>query len=414
MKNKRLLNIWLIVFIDLLGFGLILPLLPFLAEGFGISEGTIGLIVASYPAAQMIGAPLLGRLSDKYGRRPILLVSILGTAAGYLLLGFANSVALLFLSRIVDGLTGGNISVAQAYITDITDEKNRARGLGMIGAAFGLGFIIGPAIGGVLSKNGFLLPALVATGFATISFLGVLFWLPESLTEEAKAQLASRPPRRILNLRQLIDALQRPRVGPLLTLRIGEGFAFNTFQTIFSLYALHRFGVTTQEAGFILAYIGLLVVLVQGVGIGPLAQRFEESHLLVASMVLLGIALYGYAAAPSIPFLLVDMIPMALGAGIFNTVINTSLSKAVYPEEIGGTLGLSAGGESFTRVFSPAASGYLLGINSAIPGLLGGTLAALLVPYAYIRLIARPDPPLPARGDGSPTATRGADNRQNA
>ena len=398
MDKKRLFNIWFIVFIDLLGFGLILPLLPFLANDLGISEGTIGLIVASYPAAQMIGAPILGRLSDKYGRRPILLISIFGTAIGYLVLGIADTVALLFLSRIIDGLTGGNISVAQAYITDITDAKNRAKGMGMIGAAFGLGFIIGPALGGLLSKDGFLLPALVSTGFATLSFLGVLFFLPESLTEEAKKRIADQPGRKTFNVKTLLEALKRPRVGPLLILRIGQGFAFNTFQTIFSLYALTRFGITSQTAGFILAYIGVLVVLVQGVGIGPLARRYEESQLTVAAMAFLAIALFGYALAPTIGILLVAMVPMAIGAGIFNTVINTSISKAVYPEEIGGTLGLSNGAESFTRVFSPAASGFLLGLNSAIPGLIGGFLAAALVPYAYIRLILRPDPPLPPRG----------------
>ncbi len=398
MNRKRLFNIWFIVFIDLLGFGLILPLLPFLANDLGISEGTIGLIVASYPAAQMVGAPFLGRLSDRYGRRPILLISIFGTAIGYLILGIANTVVLLFLSRIIDGLTGGNISVAQAYITDITDEKNRAKGMGMIGAAFGLGFIIGPALGGILSKDGFLLPALVSTGFATLSFLGVLFFLPESLTEEVRRRGDHQAPRKSFNIRVLIEALKRPRIGPLLTLRIGQGFAFNTFQTIFSLFALSRFGITTQTAGFILAYIGVLIVLVQGLGIGPLARRYEESQLTVAAMVFLAVALFGYALAPSIPLLMVAMVPMALGAGIFNTVINTSISKAVYPEEIGGTLGLSNGSESFTRVFSPAASGYLLSLNAAIPGLIGGFLAALLVPYAYVRLIARPDPPLPPRG----------------
>lgn len=397
MDKKRLFNIWFIVFIDLLGFGLILPLLPFLANDLGISEGTIGLIVASYPAAQMVGAPILGRLSDKFGRRPILLISIFGTAIGYLVLGVADTVALLFLSRIIDGLTGGNISVAQAYITDITDAKNRAKGMGMIGAAFGLGFIIGPALGGLLSKDGFLLPALVSTGFATLSFLGVLFFLPESLTEEAKQRIAAQPARKAFDINALAQALRRPRVGPLLTLRIGQGFAFNTFQTIFSLYALTRFDITSRTAGFILAYIGVLVVLVQGVGIGPLAKRFEESQLTVAAMAFLSVALFGYAIAPTLAFLLVAMVPMAIGAGIFNTVINTSISKAVYPEEIGGTLGLSNGAESFTRVFSPAASGYLLAINTAIPGLIGGALAAILVPYAYVRLILRPDPPLPPR-----------------
>ena len=151
MNNNRLLIIFVIVFVDLLGFSLILPLLPYYAATFGADAFVTGLLVASYAVAQFIGAPILGRLSDRFGRRPILLVSILGTFIGFLLLGVAGALWMLFVSRVIDGLTGGNISVAQAYITDVTNQKNRAKGLGMIGAAFGLGFIIGPAVGGALS-----------------------------------------------------------------------------------------------------------------------------------------------------------------------------------------------------------------------------------------------------------------------
>ncbi len=155
MKNKPLFAIFLIVFLDLLGFGLILPLLPYYAETFNASDTMIGLLVASNAAAQLIGAPLLGRFSDRWGRRPILIISLIGTGLSFVLLGIANSLLVLFISRILDGLTGANISVAQAYITDVTDESNRAKGLGLVGAAFGLGFILGPATGGLLSQFGY-------------------------------------------------------------------------------------------------------------------------------------------------------------------------------------------------------------------------------------------------------------------
>src|SRR5512142_1634930 len=150
MKNNRLLSIMIVVFVDLLGFSLILPLLPYYAESYSAAAGLVGLLVASYAAAQFIGAPVLGRLSDRFGRRPLLLVSVFGTAVGFIVMGFADSISVLFVSRLLAGLTGGNISVAQAYISDVTDEKNRTKGLGMIGAAFGLGFIVGPAVGGLL------------------------------------------------------------------------------------------------------------------------------------------------------------------------------------------------------------------------------------------------------------------------
>jgi DHA1 family tetracycline resistance protein-like MFS transporter len=193
MQKHPLLTIFIVVFIDLLGFGLILPLLPYYAETFDASSTVVGLLVASYSAAQLVGAPLLGRLSDRLGRRPILLVSILGTGLGFVLLGIANTLWLLFASRLLDGLTGGNVSVARAYITDVTDEENRARGMGLIGAAFGLGFVIGPAMGGLLSTGErYALPAFVAAGLSLFNLLAVYVWLPESLDAGRRAEKKTR------------------------------------------------------------------------------------------------------------------------------------------------------------------------------------------------------------------------------
>jgi MFS transporter, DHA1 family, tetracycline resistance protein len=408
--RKRLLTIFLIVFVDLLGFGLILPLVPYIADEFGASPAVIGLLIASYPAMQMIGAPVLGRLSDRFGRRPILLVSIIGSGLGYLLLAFAGSIWLLFASRILDGLTGGNISVAQAYISDITEEKDRARGLGLIGAAFGLGFIFGPAMGGFLSVYSFAAPALAAAALVAVNSLLVIFWLPESLTPEDKARLAEEADRTEFSMRTLANSFNRPRVRPLFTVRLGAGFAFNTFQTIFPLYALSRLELTAQQTAYILTYVGVLIVFVQGVAIGPLTRRFRESYLLIVSLALTLVGLFGWALTPNVSVLLVVMVPLAFGAGIFNTVINSSLSKAVYPEEIGGTLGLSASIESFTRVFAPILSGYLLGnVGASAPGILGALILALIFPYAWRKLISNPDPPLPPRPAPEPAAATVAD-----
>ncbi len=411
MKGNRLATIFAIVFVDLLGFSLILPLLPYYAEKYGATPTVVGLLVASYALAQLIGSPVLGRLSDRYGRRPILLVSIAGTALGFLLLGFADPlgrliatasaavVAVLFFSRILDGLTGGNLTVAQAYITDVTDARNRAKALGMIGAAFGLGFIIGPVIGGVLSQWGYAVPAFVAAALATANWLAVFFLLPESLTPEMRLAMAQRP-RAEFSLAALIRALNRPRVGPLLYIRFFFALASGLFQSIFALYAQQRLGLDARTTGYILGYVGLLVVIVQGGLIGRLTARFSEKHLIFASTVLLTAAFVAWALTPNLPALLVVLIPLSVGTGVMNTVINSALSKSVYPEEVGGTLGLAASLESLTRVVAPTAGGVLLDqIGAWSPGLLAALIMGWLVSFAYRRLIANPDPPLPTRGD---------------
>lgn len=389
MNNKRLLNVGLIVLIDMLGFALIVPLLAFYADSFDATAFQTGLLVSSYAAMQMIGAPILGRLSDRYGRRPVFLISILGTFTGFIILGLANSLWMLFVSRILSGLTAGNISVAQAYIADVTDQKNRARGMGMIGAAFGVGFILGPAIGGTLSVFGFSVPSFVAAGLAFINLLTVFFWLPESLTVERRAELTSQKKDGSLN--SLIAALRRPFIGPLLWVRFGFAIAFNSFQTVFPLYVLSKFGLNAQQTGYILAYIGVVLVIMQGGVIGPLSIRFKEANLLVSFVGFSFIGLFGWAVAPSVLLMLAAMLPLAIGAGSFNALINSAISKAVQPQEVGGMLGLSAGLESATRVVMPALASYLLGkYGSSSPGYMASTVMIVVFAYACWRMILRP------------------------
>ena len=389
--NKRLLNIGLIVLIDMLGFALVVPLLAFFADTFGATPFQTGLLVASYAAMQMISAPILGRISDRFGRRPVFLISILGTFIGFLILGFANSLWMLFVSRILSGLTAGNISVAQAYIADVTDEKNRARGMGMLGAAFGIGFILGPALGGTLSVYGFAVPAFASAVLCFINLLTVFFWLPESLTPERRAQLMAQE-KADVSFSALLAALQHPSAGPLLWVRFGFAVAFNSFQSVFALYTLGKFGLTAQQTGYILAYVGIVLVIMQGGLIGPLSARFKESHLLFAFTIFATIGLFGWAIVQSVPGLLVAMFPLAIGAGSFNAVINSAISKTVSHDEVGGMLGFAAGLESSTRVVMPALASYLLGrYGPSTPGYMATLVMVIVVMFAYARLIATPE-----------------------
>jgi DHA1 family tetracycline resistance protein-like MFS transporter len=331
---------------------------------------------------QLIGAPILGRLSDRFGRRPILLVSIFGTFLGFLLLGFANGLWMLFASRILDGFTGGNLSVAQAYIADVTDEQNRSKGLGLIGAAFGIGFIIGPATGGFLSQWGYAVPAFMAAGLAFINLGLVAFWLPESLTPEKRASMAEKQP--AVNLASLIKALRRPFSGSLLITRFFFGLPFAIFQTIFSLYALKKFNLTAQQTSLILAYVGVLSVIVQGFLVGQLTRRFREDVLIAVSVVIMAVSLFGWALAPSVFWLINVLTPTALAGGVLNTILASTLTKAVEPQEVGGILGLSASVESLTRVIAPTLGGALLGwAGTSAPGFFSAAMLALLSIYVW-------------------------------
>jgi DHA1 family tetracycline resistance protein-like MFS transporter len=404
INTPRLATVFLVVFVDLLGFSLILPLLPYYAKQFNASPFVIGLLAASNALAQIIGIPIIGRLSDRFGRRPLIL---LGTAAGavsFLILGLAKSLPVLFLARVLDGLLGGNVALAQAYITDITDEEHRAKSLGIIGAAFGIGFIFGPALGGFLSRWGYGVPSFAAAGLSLANFLWVLAALPESHTPERRAALGSgpgsRPP---VTASALLAALRRPVVGPLLTTRLFYAFAFGVFQSSFALWAATRLSLTAQSTSFVLAYVGVLSVLVQGVAIGPLTRKLSERTLIVAGIPILAASLLAWGFVPSVALLLVVLAPMALAAGVLNVALTSSLTKAVSREEVGGSLGLATALQGIASVAAPVVGGLLLQrVGGWSLGAVGAVVLAALAAFAAARIRppeqpAQPVPAAPAR-----------------
>jgi len=390
MQKKRLFTIFVVVFLNLLGLGLIIPLLPFYAEKFDASSTTVGLLVSTYAAAQFVGAPLLGRLSDRYGRRPILLISMFGTFVGYILLGVAGALWILFVSRLLDGLTGGNISVARAYITDVTKAEDRAKGLGLIGAAFGLGFIIGPAVGGFLSTGGhYSIPAFTAAGVSFLSLLGIYFWLPETLTPDRRRELSTQR-RSAFTLDTFRTALSQPRVGPLLKIGFVFSLVFVTFEGVFSLHAQKHLGLESNQTGYLLAYVGILVTLVQGGLIGHLTKRYTEDKLISWGVVLMGVALLGWAYAPSVWVAMLALAPLSLAAGILGTTIHSALTKTVYTDQVGSILGLATAMESFTRVIGPSIGGALMDwAGTWAPGFLGALLMTILGIYIWTNIASK-------------------------
>jgi DHA1 family tetracycline resistance protein-like MFS transporter len=390
--KRSLILILTFVFIDVLGFSLILPLLPYYAADFNASTVVVGLLLASNALTQMLGSPILGRLSDRFGRKPLLISSIAGTVISFLILGWANSLGMLFASRILDGFLGGNVSLAQAYITDTTSKEDRAQGLGLIGAAFGLGFIFGPALGGILSAGGnYARPAFAAAGLAALNLIGVLLWLPESLPPEKRVDKESQR-KADFSFQALINALQRPCVGPLLNVVLIFGLALTIFETIFSLFTQKKLGLTAQTTSYVLTYVGVLIVLVQGGGIRLLNARFSDRQLIFGGSILLSAGLLGWALSPSLEILLVAMVPVALASGMLRVSTNSALTKTVYQSEVGGILGLSSSMNSFTRVISPLIGSFLLAeISPAAPGIVGALLMVGVAIYTGQRILNVPD-----------------------
>jgi MFS transporter, DHA1 family, tetracycline resistance protein len=370
-SQRPLLIILLIVFVNLLGFGIIIPLLPFYADHMGASPLAVGLLFATYSVCQLLATPFLGALSDRYGRRPILLYSLLGTVVSFALLALANALWLLFLARIIDGLSGGNISTARAYISDITPPEKRARAFGMIGAAFGLGFIFGPALGGLLGRYAFAAPAWAAAGLALAATLLTLVALPE--TRHASAAGSAAPWRAIPEL------LARPGLGRLLIVDWLYWSAFAVYETTFALFAKVRFAWGMTQVGYLLAIMGLLSALIQGGLIHLVVRRVGEKRTLLAGLVLSAVGLAAASFARSAPFFVAALVPAAVGAALSSPALVALLSHAADPAEQGRVQGVAGAFESLGRVVGPVWGNGMLGWLGAGPAYFSAALVLVAV-----------------------------------
>jgi DHA1 family tetracycline resistance protein-like MFS transporter len=343
------------VFLDLVGFGIVIPVLPLYAERFGASPLVVGLLLGIYSAMQCLFAPILGRLSDRVGRRPVLLVSVIGTSAGFLLMGAANSLWLLFAARAIDGVTGGNISTAQAYIADVTPPEQRSRGMGLIGAAFGLGFIFGPAIGGLLSHVSLAAPFFFAAFLAAANAVAIYCFLPESLPVERRHQARERAPFSVV-FRQ---ARQRP-LGIILMAYFFTTVSFSLLTATYALFTERRFGYTAAQTGYIFAGQGLVGAIIQGGLLGWLVKAFGDKKLVMAGTATLALSLFLLPMGTTTAFLLLVTTGVAIGHSLALAPLNGLASQSVDGAAQGRVLGMMQSAASVARIVGPVLGGWLL------------------------------------------------------
>lgn len=393
MKRSALWIILLIAFVDLAAFGLIIPLQAVYAERMGATGLTFGLLIGVYSFMQIIFNPILGRWSDRVGRRRVLLISIAGSVISHTLLGVAdlsNSLTLLFVARILDGITGANIATAQAYIADVTTKENRAKGMGMFGAAFGVGFVVGPAIGALLSyigrhvsgvEYGTAWPAFGATFVSMLALFLVWRYLPEP--EKSIEPSESRFKATLFD--QLRSVFLRNQLRQLFLLVFGVTFAFVLLETTFVYLCQYRFDMTEVGIGLIFAYIGMMMVIVQGGMIGRLVRKFGEAKLVatgpfitaIGFLILSGIPLFSDISI-AWTLLIVGCIPVALGNGITGPNLNALISHQAQSGRQGATLGSSQGVGSLARTIAPPLGGLLYDFRESLPYWVGAAMLVVL------------------------------------
>ena len=418
---KRVLPIIVIVLVDLIGLSIIIPLLPLFAARFGANPFMIGVLQATYPLMQFLGAPILGRLSDRFGRKPILIISQIGTLAGFILLGFSNTLWLLFISRIIDGLSGANLSTAQSAIADSTTEKTRTQGLGLIGAAFGVGFILGPIIAFVVlaaSGGDYRAVAFSAAFFSLTSILLTTFWFHETHHDDEPVAVSHKSP---FSFQAMREALGRLSIGFLLLVMFFYQIAFGGYEQLFSLFTLTRLGMDATDTAGLFALAGVFIVIVQGGLIGRWSRQRGDRWLVILGVSALAVGLIGTSLTPRVPvpwysqakvmkslagqsamrvsiqtikvdlppdaargwlgivWLLAASFPAALGGGVLHPAINSLITKSSSKNEVGGMLGVSTAFYSAANAIAPLFYGSLFQwFGAPVPFFIGGLILAVL------------------------------------
>ena len=320
-------------------------MLPFYALTFGASPLAIGLLFAVFSLCQLVAAPILGDLSDRYGRRPILIVSLAGTVVSFVMMALAQSLTVLFIARIVDGLSGGNISTARAYVADVTEPKDRARAYGLIGAAFGLGFILGPAISGVLATVSYTAPIWAAAALTLVATVMAWVGLPETVH---RTHAGTGMP-----FRGLGAMMRRPNLRRVLLMDFVYWFAFAIFQTTFALFVARRFGFDAPQTGYFFAAFGLLGAVVQGALIHPVVKRLGDKSTFILGLSFAAIGLVAATLAHSVPLFALALVPLALGIGFGHPTMSSLVSRTARDDEQGRVQGAASAVESLGRTIGP-------------------------------------------------------------
>lgn len=368
-----------------------IPLLPFYAQHFGASPLVVGLLLSSFAASQLLSGPILGRISDTAGRRPTLIVSQIGTCVGFLVLGFAGSLWMVFLGRIIDGLTAGNLTIAQAYISDVTKPEERTRAFGLIGIAFGMGFLLGPAISGYLSKFGLQWPAFAAAGLSFLSILASTFLLPRVPRRE-------QPP---AERRGRIETITQYFSRPLPRRRLLEFFAFIlSFSMLIggtALFLAHRMGFSAEQTGYMFGFSGLIGAIIQGGLLGRLVKRFGEERLAIVGFFTMALGLGLLGTVYSLGWLLVLVAFSSFGSSVVRPSLTTLLTHSVGPHEQGAILGVSQSLSSVAAIIGPIIAGWL--IEHELLGTYGLAAGAFALIGALLVMRERGEVAMAADGD---------------